>query len=218
MTQLPPNYKSRLYKSGERGKDERVDLLFDNPESELALLFSKAEALSSNKMKRGYIESCLFCSEDLDKINDLLEIPEEVLEVYREFFFDVRGWDRLSKIEHIEGLPSSRQDEAALKLWALNHGLDFIAFRLGKSISISPVTGLQDLFSICVYKSKEAMYNSSTSDTSKESVKWVKLSTDISRLLKLWVMDSSAAKRDLELAIKEVVPDFEGIDSILEDK
>lgn len=213
---LTPNKKHKLVKLGEQGHDSRVDEVLTNPTGDLGILYTAAEAIFGNKLKKGYVEACLLCSDDVLKISEILEIPVETLNVYREFFFDTEGWDRLSKVEHIESIPERNKNEMMLKLWALNHGLDFIAWRLGKSISISPVDGLQDLFNICMYKSKEAMFNGSASEASKESTKWVKLSTDISRLLKLWVMDSSAAKRDLEIAIREVVPEFESIDSLLD--
>ena len=217
MVQAPasPNNRYKLYKAAARGVDPRVDLLLDEPEGPLAQIISKAEQLHNSKLKKGYVEACMLCSTDLGAISSVLEIPLEILEVYREFFFDTEGWDRLSKVEHIDSIPSRNHQESMLKLWALNHGLDFIAWRLGKRVSISPVDGLQELFNICMYKSKEAMFNGSTSDASKESTKWVKLSTDISRLLKLWVLDSSAAKRDLEIAIREVVPNFGSIDGLL---
>ena len=60
------------------------------------------------------------------------------------------------------------------------------------------------------------MFNSSSTDASRESTKWTKLSTDIARLLKMWVMDSNEAKKDLEIAIREVLPEFDGLDSVLE--
>lgn len=213
-----PNSKQKLVNAKELGKDERVDLILNDPTSSLALLYKACDEIRASKMKKGYIEACLFCSDDVERISDILEIDLEVIKVYQEFFFDVRGWDRLSKVEHTDAIPDSRQQEMMLKLYALSNGLDFIAWRLGKSTSISPVEGLQELFNVCMYKSKEAMYNPSTSKTSMESTKWVKLSTDISRLLKIWVMDSSAAKRDLEIAIRDVLPEFKGIDSILSDE
>jgi hypothetical protein len=212
-----PNRKYRLVKASTTGEDERVNLIISSPNSDLAKLFAQGEEIYNNKLKKGYVEACLFASENLEEISRILEVSIPVLEVYLEFFFDVKGWDRLSKLEHIDSIPDSRKQEMMLKMWALNHGLDFIAWRIGKTVNISPVEGLQDLFNICLYKSKEAMYSSSTSETSKESTKWVKLSTDISRLLKLWVMDSTAAKRDLEIAIKEVVPEFGGIDFVLKE-
>lgn len=208
------NRKAKLVKDHTLGQDERVDTILNCPESPLALIYKVCEELNKNKLKKGYIESCLICSEDYKKISDVLELPQEVLEFYRDFFFDIRGWDRLSKIEHIENLPSRDINEANLKLWAMNNGLDFIAWRLGKRSTISPVDGLQDLYSICMYKSKEAMFAGTASEVGKEGTKWIKSATDIARLLKLWTMDSSAAKRDLELAIREVVPEFEGFEDL----
>jgi hypothetical protein len=59
-----------------------------------------------------------------------------------------------------------------------------------------------------VYRSKEAFFNKNNSEASKEAIKWSKMSLDVARLIKLWVMDSSAARKDLELALDRVTPDF----------
>lgn len=213
------NEKAKLVINRTLGIDPRVDEIINNPDGDLAKLFAKAEALCKSKLKKSYMESALLHTPDPKVVSDLLETPFDVTEIYLEFFFDVIGWDRLSKIEHIDKVKKEGRDwttnEALMKMWTLTQGLDFLAWRLGKRVSISPVEGLVDLFSTCMFKSKEAMFNPSVSDTSKESTKWVKLSTDIARLLKLWVMDSSAAKKDLEIAIREVVPEFGSLDAII---
>jgi hypothetical protein len=209
------NVKARLVFNGKLGEDARVDEILNNPTGPLAVLYKKMEALSKNKLKKGYVESALMCSQNFKEIADIMELSEEFISAYAEFFFDVAEADRLTKIDHIDGLKD--KNEALLKMWAISHGLDFIKWRLGYRISISPVEGLHDLFSTCIYKSKEAMFNSSSTEASKESTKWAKLSTDIGRLLKLWVLDSSAAKKDLEIAIREVLPDFGGLDELLEE-
>lgn len=208
------NDKSKLIEKKVTGEDKRVDEILSSPESSLAKIYQETKKINKSKLKKGYVEAALLCEEDLGEISKVLELSIEVLEVYREFFFDVVGADRLSKIEHIENISEDNKSEMLLKMWALSHGLDFISWRLGHKVSLSPVEGLNDLFSTCIYKSKEAMFNPSSTEASKESAKWAKLSTDIARLLKLWVMDSSAAKKDLEIAIREVVPEFIGIDSL----
>lgn len=207
------NDKAKLVYTNTLGEDIGVDEIINSPDSPLSILFKKAESLNKNKLKKSYIEASLFCEKDLSKIVKILEIDLELLKVYQTFFFDTENLDRLSKIEHLESLED--KNESLLKLWSLTHGINFIAWRLGYKVSISPVEGLVDLFSTCIYKSKEANFNASNSDTSKESLKWTKQSADIARLLKLWVMDNDEARKDLELALKEVVPEFEGLDKIL---
>lgn len=207
--------RAKLIRANTTGVDSKVDEILSNPESPVAAMYREALALNRNKLKKSYIEASLFCENDLEKISKVLEVRIELLTLYKEVFFETDGLDRLSKIEHLDSVKD--KNEMLLKMWALSHGLDFISWRLGYRVSISPVEGLVDLFSTCIYKSKEAMFNSSSSDASKEGAKWAKLSTDIGRLLKLWVMDSSAAKKDLEIAIKEVVPDFGSLDQILEE-
>lgn len=209
--------KAKLIKTETRGVDPRVDEVLDSPDSPIGKLYFAAEKVYKSKLKKGYLEASLLCENDIGRISSTLEIPLEVIQVYSEFFFDVVGWDRLSKIEHIEGLPDSARNEALLKTYALSQGIQFIAWRLGHKVSISPVDGLNSLFSTCMYKATEAAYNSSSSEASKEAAKWAKQSTDIARLLKMWVMDTSGAKSDILIAIREVVPEFDGMDSMMDD-
>ena len=211
------NDKAKLVRSQTKGVDLKVDEILGSPEGSLGKLYQKVLGINKSKLKKSYVEAALITSNDFVRIAEILELPLEVVEFYSEFFFDVVDFDRLSKIEHIENISDDHKNEMLLKMWALSHGLDFIRWRLGHRVALSPVEGLVDLFSTCVYKSKEAMYNSSSSEASKEAVKWTKQSTDIARLLKMWVMDSSAAKKDLEIAIREVVPEFDGLDTLLDE-
>lgn len=208
-----------MIRNSKRGLDTRVDEVLDFPEAPLAKLYQKSLTYWENKLRKSYIESARMATSDIKLISKTIEIPIEILEVYYEFFFDISEWDRLEKIEHIEklGLKAVNKTEAMLKMWTLTQGLDFLAWRMGKKVNISPVEGLVDLFSTCVFRSKEAMFNGAGTEVGDQSIKWTKQSTDIGRLLKLWVMDSAAAKKDLEIAIREVVPEFGGLDELLEE-
>lgn len=194
-----------------KGQDELVDDILNNPEGANGLLFKTVEHYHINKLKRSYIEACLLASDDVDEIAELLEMDKAIIKMYNDIFYDIGKLDRLSKLELLDVKDS---DEAVMKIWALSQGLDFVRWRLGKKVNISPVDGLTDLFNTCLYKSKEAIFNKNDSGASRESTKWVKLSMDIARLLKIWVMDSAGARRDIEIALREVVPDFKTIDDL----
>lgn len=193
------------------GADPLVDKILKDENGPEALLYAQAKRINESPLKKGYVESSLLTSDDLPVISELLEIPLPVIIMYRDVYYEVTGLDKLSKMELLD---CRDKNEANLKVWALSQGLQFIAWRMGKQINISPVDGLQDLFTTCIYKAKEAMFNGNISEASKESTKWTKLSMDIARLLKLWVLDSAAAKKDIELALQEVIPDFQGLDSL----
>lgn len=208
--------KFKLIKNNEIGKDPGVDKILSSSDPVLMGLYAKALTINKSKLRKNYVEASLLCESDLAKISEILEIPVDTLTVYKEFFFEVDGLDKLGKIEHIESVTSD--EEKQLKLWALGQKMNFISWRLGNKVSLSPVDGLVEIFGTAMYKAKEAVYSSNTSESSKEAIKWTKLSADIARLLKVWTMDSTAAKTELELAIKEIVPDFMGIDSLLEDR
>jgi hypothetical protein len=207
--------KAKLIKNQAVGVNDKVDAILNSTDVYLIDLYNKASVLNKSQLKKSYVEASLLCESDLVKISKIIDVPVAVLGVYKEFFFDITGFDKLSKIEHIEGVEDDT--ERSLKLWALGQGMTFISWRLGDKVSLSPIDGLVEMFSTCMYKAKESVYSSNTSDSSKEAIKWTKMSTDIARLLKIWVMDSSAARADLAIAIQEVCPSFIGLDELLEE-
>jgi len=208
-----PNARQILLKRADIGKDELVDKILTQPDSPEAKLWPKCQDIFESRVKRGYVEASLMSGENFDKISEVLEIPIEVLKLYEKTCFDISGYDRLSKIDLLD--KERDKDILVMKMWAMNQGLQFIEWRLGKKVEVSPLEGLSEMFTMCLYKSKEALFNGNAKTASIESTKWAKLSLDIARLLKIWVLDSDLARKDLELAIKEVVPDFTSLDDII---
>lgn len=210
-----PHARLILIRKEDKGKDALVDKILSEPESLEAKLYQKCEDIYQSRIKRTYVEACLMSTADYQKISDLLEMPIDLLKLYEKLCFNISDWDRLSKLELLDLIKD--KDELIMKMWSLNQGLDFVAWRLGKKIEISPLEGLTEMFTMCVYKSKEALFNANSSTASIESTKWAKMSLDIARMLKVWVLDNDVARRDLELAIKEVVPEFKSLDDLLVD-
>jgi hypothetical protein len=202
--------RARLVKQKRSGEDPLVDKILTEGSPELSF-YEKALKINKSGLKRSYLESCLLASQDVKRISGLLGMPVELVVFYKDVFYDVWDLDKLSKLELVD---VTDKNESLMKLWALNQGLDFIAWRLGEPVNINPTAGLQDLFSTCIMKSKEAMFSGNATAESSEATKWVKLSMDIARLLRNWVMDSEGARKDIELALRETNPDFDGFDSL----
>jgi len=203
--------KYLLIKNKTTGSDGLVDAILAGNTPE-ASLYPKAKEIYNSTLKKSYVESCLLASNDLPVISALLEIPVEVLSMYRTLFFNIEGFDKLGRLEVVEDAASP--DERSMKMWALSQGLEFVSWRLGKPVALNPVEGLKDMFTLAVYKSKEALFSGNASESSKEATKWTKLSMDLARLLKAWVMDTDSARKDIELALKNVDPSFDGFDSL----
>jgi hypothetical protein len=203
-----------LIKQKSTGVDALVDIILSGkPEDkEIKELYEKAKTIFLSPIKKSYVEACLMASKDLEKIQALIETPIPLLQMYRDVFFDVESLDKLSLMEVIESAADS--SEKGMKIWALSQGLDFVAWRLGRAVNINPVDGLQELFTLAVFKSKEALFSGNASETSKAAANWTKLSMDLARILKAWVSDSDAARSDIELALKSINPEFAGFDSI----
>lgn len=210
---MKPNARQILIRTEKTGKDELVDKILTDPNSPEARIWPKVADIFDSKTKRSYVEACLMSSADYKTISDLLELPLDVIVLYEKTCFNISNYDRLSKLDLLD--KEKEKDVMIMKLWAMNQGLDFIAWRLGKKIEISPLDGLTEMFTMCIYKSKEALFNSNSSTASMESTKWAKLSLDIARMLKIWVLDNDVARRDLELAIKEIVPEFKSFDDLI---
>lgn len=195
-----------------QGEDPLVDLILAKDPTVFPV-YEKARSFYNSAIKKSYIESCLLATQDLSRIEDLLSIPIRTIEVYRDIFFNLKDFDKLSLLEAVS--KAATPDERGMKMWALSQGLDFIAWRLGKQVNISPIAGLQDLFTTSMFKSKEALFSGNSSDNSREATKWTKLSMDLARLLKAWVMDSNEAKSDLQIALGSISPEFPGFDKII---
>lgn len=213
QTRKSPFNRWNLIQLNRRDEDPIVDRLLDNPEDPL---FLEAKKLLSLKVKRNYIEACLLATNDFDEIEELLEIPADVIEIFKLVFFDIEGFDRLDKLDLLSQCKDP--EEAAMKTWALTQGMDFLNWRLGKSPKISPVEALEKVFLDCYFKSREAFYSNNSSQEEKETIRWVKLSMDAARLVKSWVVDSSAAMQDIELALKSVNPTFSTFDDLAKDE
>lgn len=193
------------------GTDPLVDQILSG-DTNKTRLYQAAQIINKSRLKRGYVEACLLVSEEFDHISEMLELPSDVLSMYEKVFFNVHGLDKLSKLELVDAV--TQVEERNMKIWAMSQGLDFVSWRLGRPVAINPVEGLKDMFTLCVYKSKEALFSGNATESSKEATKWTKLSMDLARLLKVWVMDTDAAKKDIEMALKTLSPEFGGFDSL----
>lgn len=201
-----------LIRNRTSGVDPLVDKILSAPEdSPDRDMYVRCMEIKVSDLKRSYLEACLIASSDFARIAGILELPVELISFYSQVFYNVQGLDKLSKLELLD---VTNRDERTMKVWALSQGLDFIEWRLGNSVNINPVDGLQDLFTMAVFKAKEALFSGNSTESSKEGVKWSKLSMDMARLLKVYVMDSDAAKKDIEMALKEIIPEFQGFSGL----
>lgn len=201
-----PNVRAIHIRNGRKGYDSLVDSILDNPEGPEGQLFRRVEELTSTPLKKNYIEACLLATSDYGQIAQLLEIDEEVIIFYSKIYYDVEGMDHLDKVQ-LAGVKN--REESSLKMWALTQGLEFLAWRLGKRVNVTPpMDGLKQLFDTCLYKAKEAFFNGNASKASQESTKWVKLSMDIARLLKTWSSEGTDAQNELDIRVQEVLAEF----------
>lgn len=165
-------------------------------------LASEILAIQSSKLQRSYIEACLLATNNLEEIASLMEVPVEVLLEYEREIFPYGRYTRLRKLEYVETV--SDAPERQLKLWAVTQGFEFIKWRLGFKVEISPIDGVRDMYSDCLFKAKEAFFAPSDSEISKEAIRWVTQSVSLAKILKSWVADSKEAMKDIELALEQL--------------
>jgi hypothetical protein len=204
-----PHARHLLVKNSTLGADPLVDAVLakneDGSESIAARNYELAKVIFLSPVRRNYVDAALMTPSNIEEVATVLEIPLDIITTYRSFFFDVEGISKLGKLELLETYDEQGRD---LLVWAMSCGLTFIQWRLGEAVSINPIEGLQEMFSMSVYKSKEAMFSVNGSVNSIEAVKWAKLSMDLARLLKMYLLDTGAAKKDIELALGQLAPNF----------
>lgn len=204
------NARELLINNKTLGIDPLVDAILTEGSAEREI-FNQVVELRRSTFKSGYVEACLLASDDFESIAEVLELPVETVGMYAAVFYDLLGLGKLSKMELLN---VKDRNEHLLKLWGLHQGLDFIAWRLGKKTKVSPVEGLQELFSTAMYKAKEACFSGNASEESKQAASWTKLSMDLARLLKAYTSDESGVKKDLEIALAEVDTNFLGFNDL----
>lgn len=172
------------------------------PAPELA---AEVEAIYKDKAQRYLVEAALLASPDVEVISKFLEVPAAVLYLYRELCFDIEGLTKLQRMAYIQGLKNA--EERNMKIWAATQGVRFLQWRFGDDVKISPVEGMQAMFSDAYYKSKEAFFSGNSTEASKEALKWMKQAVDISKQLKSWTTDADEARKDIEIALQSFTGD-----------
>lgn len=158
--------------------------------------------IHNSHTQRIYVEACLLATENLSEISAVLELPEQLLAEYKDRYFQVSRAIKLDKFEYVAGIEDIAEKQ--LKLWAITQGFEFIKWRLGFPVEITPLEGVQSLYVDCVYKAKEAFYSSNATDSSKEALKWASEAMSFAKLIKSWVADSKEAMKDIELALEKL--------------
>ena len=143
------NEREKLIRKRELTGDPLVDMFLGDEISETAY---QVLQLRYSMSKKHYIEACLLATDDISKIADIIDVDEEVVDIYQKVYYDIAGLDRLTKLRMIETVKDEREQQ--LKLWAVSQGIDFIAWRLGTVPKISPVEGLTSIYSDCFFKAK----------------------------------------------------------------
>lgn len=173
------------------------------------------DAIKASPYKRRFVEACLLATHDLLDIGNTLEVPEEVLVEYERSHYPYSRVTRLEKLAHVDSIEDPLERE--LKLWAVTQGFNFLKWRMGFRVDLSPVEGMKELYADCIFKSKEAFFNSNSTESSKEAIRWVNQSTLIAKMIKAWVADTDEAMKDIELALENLDGNntsFETLDSV----
>lgn len=199
----------------EGGQDPLVDAFLQDP---LPPTYKYCLTILNNPALKTYLEAGLLTDADLDRIAEVIELPLDVVEIYYKTFYPVRNLSRIEKLFLVE--TCDNDTEKNLKRWAVTQGFDFLAWRMGAKVDISPVDGMSSLYADCYFKAKEAFFNANSAEASKEALKWAKQAAEISRVLKAWVTNNKEAMKDIEIALDSLTEDdveFGDIQQIAED-
>ena len=196
-----PAYRNWLMCRSVKGVDDLVDAILDGHVDPSVL--KECRDIYEDRVTRLYVEASLLATEDYDSISEVLELDKHVLMVYHDIYYDIQGLTRVAKATHLSKLEDG--DERVLKQWSMTNGLEFIRWRMGLSINISTLASIASLQADAYYRSKEAFFNSNTTDASAEGLKWSRQAVVLTKLLnELEGGSSDEAGDELSLELERI--------------
>jgi hypothetical protein len=137
---------------------------------------TRAFAIYMNVYKKEILESCLLAECTGKEIEDTLGIPANVVELYKEYFFDTAQFeDRLDRIEYAHNYPCSEHGKKLKKI-AVDMGKECILLKHAKgNFEISAEKALQSIRGMAYMLSQMARINPVDSNISKEAFRWAQL-------------------------------------------
>lgn len=157
--------------------------------------------LWNNIGKREYIEAFLLVSDE-ESVAVSLDIPLSTIEAFAAYLFDTSVFtDKLQRVAYVHGLVPGRAKD--LKMLAVTLGKEFLDWRIGNNISLSPDDVLRRLLTDSYTMAKIGMQGASVTATqAKEAYRWATLAAKLADTL---------GKRELPTAAED---DFDGLQVI----
>lgn len=135
-----------------------------------------ALVISNDSVSKEIIEALLLAKADSNDVTECFGITKEVLELYKELFFDVTEFrSRLDEISYLENYQNKVGKDLKIRAWTL--GPAFIYFTYGNTMpqTTEQKSLLKRLFMVSTYRAMEAQFNTINSQVSKQSMEWAKM-------------------------------------------
>lgn len=136
----------------------------------------KPAQIHKDSFQKEIVQALLISGALATDINMAFGISEQVLEDYKELFFDTTKLEtHLDKLSYVTNYPDRFGKE--LKIRALNLGPSFIYFKYANIVPQTPVQRelVKKMFLSSAYRAMEANYTSMTSDISKSAIEYAKI-------------------------------------------
>lgn len=136
----------------------------------------QAFRIREDKIQNIILEATLFADSKYEDIELVFGLSKDIVDIFKELFFDTSVFtSKLEKISYLERCKDPVEKE--LKLRASSLGPDFIFFNYGDKIPSEEVQKnlIRKLCMAAAYKAMSMQYNSMTSNITKHSVEFAKL-------------------------------------------
>jgi hypothetical protein len=124
------------------------------------------------------LKALLFASAPLEALLRVTGCSEELIRHYAKMYFDMTVFDnRLIKMAFASQVPASEKDANGLRnmlIYGLQLGWEYLAWRItGDSYTMSPSEAVRKILNDSLWRSRESMFSSLTSERTKEARAWV---------------------------------------------
>ena len=124
------------------------------------------------------LKALIFASAPLEALQRVTGCSEQLLQHFSVMYFDMSVFDnRLIKMAFASQVPSEEKDANSLRtmlIYGLQLGWEYLAWRItGDSYTISAAEAVRKVLNDSLWRSRESMFSSLTSERTKEARAWV---------------------------------------------
>ena len=205
---LQPNHRALALESGDEPRsdfEQQYKNLLNEEIADSALVY--ANDIYENAYKQEVLEAFILSRATSDEIENILNVPTNVIEIYKILFFDIEIFKDELDIEayaqtYVDTLDGFGKK---LKVAAITLGKEYLFYRFCRGTNgVDMEAALKNLIETSYMLAQATKLNPLDSNASREARQWAKLTASLIESYKKISDDSGASSDEFILILKQI--------------